>query len=441
MRRDKKLAQKKKARQQAQSSARGASSPAALLAAARIGPFGPAFLSRSWRDDSDPPRLVSALITRVTPDNRYFAQMLLVDRACFGIKSALTKGPLTLEDLQAIVEAVGEAHDGEGMEEVEAPVAQSVAFAALDYAARLGFSPDRDLDERLLGARPDPLVATPLAARPRPFCIPGPDDDLEQVARKLVAAVGADGFDIGELDDGYEDEDDEDDEGDELPGPREADEEELSRAIDLLSRSAEPSAEELAEAVRAFQIARMGHDEPADPANAGVVFAIISSALFRPQADGRTRLDATDPAELGPELVDAVERLRRTRAGLFDVLSVDHEGDVVQCREVASGAELAVRLHSFSDEPTPSERVFAYLTPMADGTWYPPLVVMSNPWLRTVAPEEIASAVDAVLAEVGIADRVDRADPSVAFTRYGAIVSGVLDRLHESAEPIASHDD
>src|SRR3954470_14493666 len=112
MRRDQKLAKKKKARAQARTAARANSGLSSAKAATK--PFGPCWLSRSWRDDELPPELVSVVITRDL-GSLYVTHVMLVDRTCLGVKNAFTIGPLTRGELIEAVDRVGQ-HHADGME-------------------------------------------------------------------------------------------------------------------------------------------------------------------------------------------------------------------------------------------------------------------------------------------------------------------------------------
>lgn len=208
MRRDKKAAQKKKARAVVRRSAQGStpkSSRAALLRLARTSDFGPAFLSPEWREGHLPPELVSVLVTRTLPGGLFAIHSMLVDRTCLGVKNAFSLAPLSASDLDELIARIGTAH-GEDLDRVEPAVAQSVVFHAVAYAAELGFEPHPDFDPGMLEPRPDALEDTPLARRERPLYVPGPDDDVPRILSKLEAAVGPQGFDVGDPDEDLDDE-------------------------------------------------------------------------------------------------------------------------------------------------------------------------------------------------------------------------------------------
>lgn len=158
-------------------------------------PFGPCFISARW-DDAVTPGLVSLVVTRVLEGGDLLPHILLIDRTCMGVKNAMLLAPMTDDELAEIVERVGVPHGG--MEACDALTAQSVAFHAVEYAAKFGFAPNADFHEALLGPRPAELLATPWASLERPLYVPGPDDNAPLVLLKLQESVG-ENFDVGRL--------------------------------------------------------------------------------------------------------------------------------------------------------------------------------------------------------------------------------------------------
>ncbi len=161
-------------------------------------PFGPCFISAGW-DDPTTPRLVSLIITRVLDGGDLLPHVLLLDRTCLGVKNAMLLAPMTADELDLIVEQVGLPYGG--MDDCDALFAQSLAFHAVEYAAKLGFAPNSDFHEALLEPRPAELLATPWASLDRPLYVPGPDDNMAHVVLQLRKAVG-EGFDVGGLEEG-----------------------------------------------------------------------------------------------------------------------------------------------------------------------------------------------------------------------------------------------
>lgn len=202
-RRQRKLQEKKKKRELAkkrsriEASQRPSEEQLWVRAGARA-PFGPCFISSGW-DDSDTPQLVSLVVTRVLDGGDLLPHILLLDRTCLGVKNAMLLAPMTDDELSEIVEQVGLPHGG--MEDCDTLFAQSMTFHAVEYAAKLGFAPNADFHEVLVGPRPAELLTTPWASLERPLYVPGPDDDLALVLLQLRKAVG-EAFEVGGLGEG-----------------------------------------------------------------------------------------------------------------------------------------------------------------------------------------------------------------------------------------------
>jgi len=193
-RRQRKLQEKRKKREQSKKRARIelARRPSEELLLVRAGArseFGPCFISAGW-DDTTQPNLVSLVITRRLGADELLPHLLLIDRSCLGVKNAMLSTPMSADELQEFVEEVGAAHGG--MEECEHLLAQSVVFHALDYARELGFVPNADFHESLVGSRPEQLLETPWHRPERPIYVSGPDDDVLRIMAQLQRAVGGD---------------------------------------------------------------------------------------------------------------------------------------------------------------------------------------------------------------------------------------------------------
>jgi hypothetical protein len=158
-------------------------------------PFGPCFISSGW-DDSASARLVSLVVTRILDGGDLLPHVLLLDRTCLGVKNAMLLAPMTEDELDELVEQVGVPSGG--MEECDASLAQSMVFHAVEYATKLGFAPNPDFHEALLGPRPDELLTTPWASPERPLYVPGPDDNVSLILLQLRKAVG-ENFELGGL--------------------------------------------------------------------------------------------------------------------------------------------------------------------------------------------------------------------------------------------------
>jgi hypothetical protein len=183
-------------------------------------PPGPAFMSSDWESGNPSlPELVAVVFSRRAPGQVLVGGLVLVDRTCLGVKNAMLFPPQTDLELEERVARIGEEIGS--LRRVEPLQAQSVVYNAIEYARSLGFAPHPDFPEALFGPRPSELLDTPMARPERPFYVPGPEDDVEEVLARLSAAVGPDGFDMplpatlfGDSDDIGENE--EDDDGDDV---------------------------------------------------------------------------------------------------------------------------------------------------------------------------------------------------------------------------------
>lgn len=440
MRRDKKLAQRKKHREQVRKQQNSRPSFRGLEELARLasaGGYGPAYLSAEWRDDSLPPRLVTAVVSRTLPNGLFFAHAMLLDRTCLGVKNALSRGPLTSTELAHFIELASTPHP-DGLEQLDPMLVQSVVYAAVEYAADLGFHPNVDFDARLVGPRPTALLPSPLARRTRPFYTPGPDDDIEAVLAQLDDAVGPDGYDPSM---GLAEEND-------LGAPPDVpllhtpDEAALHEALQRwLAIARNDSRFDILAAIGAYIHAVNG-----EAPRSGATFdqehmsslPFFWNALFRPldkAPSARTGLDlAFGSKPMAPHRV-ALEQLHDTRATLFDVIDVEPTRDVAVCRDVFDGRTLEVRMDAQTlSRTTRWTRFFGYLTPMRDGSWYPPSALLGHAWLRNTEPARVIDELNQLLQEMGIDERVDSADPSSGLLRFGALMHGVLFRSIKPAE-------
>lgn len=189
----KRLEKKKKERELAKRHARAreATFPTSMAGMARRGaerPFGPAFMSASWREGTDEhaePSIVSVVVTRVLPDGDLVAGSLLVDRTCLGVKDAFVDGPLSRASLDDILERMARVHAG-GIEEVSVHEAQSVVLHAVAFARSLGFAPHSDFAHaRIVLGEPETLLDTPLSRPSAPIYVPGPHDDVARIEAQL----------------------------------------------------------------------------------------------------------------------------------------------------------------------------------------------------------------------------------------------------------------
>lgn len=215
-RRQKKLEKNKKKRDLARQRAAGPPPLGfnAMIRAARTAPFGPVFIGESVDVVEPIPGLVTVLVTRKLDRGKLLPEVVLIDRTCLGVKNAFVMQPASEAELR---ETVRDMSENDPLRACEPAFAQSVVFHALDYARSLGFNPQRDFEPALFEPRPEPLLDTPLSRPERPFFVPGSEDDVDAILRRLDVNVGPSGYDVGGADgeiyrgDDFDEEDDDDD--------------------------------------------------------------------------------------------------------------------------------------------------------------------------------------------------------------------------------------
>ena len=162
-----------------------------LIRAAADAPFGPAWITESL-DESDT-ALVTAIVTRRLRGGVLLPALALVDRTCLGVKNGFVMEPAEEYEMARRVASISEK---DPLRPCEPLLAQSVVFHALDYADALGFIPHKDFDVRLFLPRPERLLDTRGANRPRPYYLAGPYDRVEAILRQLDRAVGRGNYDF-----------------------------------------------------------------------------------------------------------------------------------------------------------------------------------------------------------------------------------------------------
>lgn len=197
--RQRKREKHEKRKQQAKQRAKQRELPQAAGALVRLAstrPFGPAWVSACY-DETGPVSALTQLtvvVTRKLPGGLLLAELVLVDRACLGIKNALVMAPAGEHELGRRVAELAERMD-DRLRPCELLLAQSIVFHALDHARRLGFAPHADFHAAMFEPRPPQLLATHGARPERPVFIRGPHDDARRILRRLDASVGRGNYD------------------------------------------------------------------------------------------------------------------------------------------------------------------------------------------------------------------------------------------------------
>ncbi len=199
--RQKKLAKQKKKR--AHASRAGVSyAPAAAVSQAERKlasqmpdlPLGPCFITRGWRNPSEP-RLQCLVATRQLDDATLIPVAILLDLGCQGIRDAYFAKPVERGGLEALVERMLPMFP-RGFEAIDPHVAAALVHQATEFARKNGFEVPQEVVPSLqvLPEERDPTLEVELGRGGKPLYSPQPGEDTRPDVKRLVQALGPDGF-------------------------------------------------------------------------------------------------------------------------------------------------------------------------------------------------------------------------------------------------------
>lgn len=159
-------------------------------------PPGPAFISRNWQIPSEP-RLHCIVASRILDENTLVPVVILVDLGCVGVRDAYLSKPVTPDGLQDLVNRLREMFH-RGFEEIPMRRAAAVVRQAVAYAAEIELQPPPHAAPvlALLGEEVEPGFEVELGRRRKRLYSPQPGEDTRPMVKRLVAAVGPDGFEV-----------------------------------------------------------------------------------------------------------------------------------------------------------------------------------------------------------------------------------------------------
>jgi len=185
---------KEKQRKQKQSAHSQTSSPdpRRLIRRARQFPVYECIINSNWRDRG----LAHIILSRKQPDNNVLFGCYLVDLYCLGLKNTFCNAGFSEIKYQREFKArYFEAEDGI---ECSIPLAHSIIYGAIEYAAQFGFKPNRDygLSKYVLEDEQDltDLPEVEFGKDGKPLYIAGPDDNAEKIISQLEKTAGKDNF-------------------------------------------------------------------------------------------------------------------------------------------------------------------------------------------------------------------------------------------------------
>ncbi len=140
--------------------------------------------------------LTICLIVRAQPGGKFTFANILVDRLCLGVKSCMANCNFTAPEIEEIIDKIKGKQE---IQEVTPAYFHNLIYAAVDYAAELGFKTPDDfyiseyvLDPDLID---DGIDDIEMGRDGKPFYIQGPYDDASRIKNTLNRSVGPKGYD------------------------------------------------------------------------------------------------------------------------------------------------------------------------------------------------------------------------------------------------------
>jgi hypothetical protein len=158
---------------------------------ARNYPVFECLINPSWREGG----LATILLSRQQPDGGIVFGVYLVDIFCLGLKNTYCNANFSRARYAKVKPGI---FVEEPPRDCPLDLAHQVIYGAIDYAAQLGFRPQKDfslskyiLEER--GALPESHHVS-FGKDGKPFFMAGPYDNISAIRGKLERAVGPDNY-------------------------------------------------------------------------------------------------------------------------------------------------------------------------------------------------------------------------------------------------------
>jgi len=187
-----KLRKKKAKKEGVFSSAWTHLSPKSIIYNARNYPIYECLIGSSWKKRG----MANILLSRQQPDGNLIFGVYLVDIFCLGLKNTFCNANFSMSNYEGDLKV----RIYREQPPVECPVdlAHQIIYGAIDYASELGFKPQKyfKLSRYILKERDKfgEITEVEFGKNGKPFYIAGPDDDVEQIMRKLERKLNPDDF-------------------------------------------------------------------------------------------------------------------------------------------------------------------------------------------------------------------------------------------------------
>ncbi len=167
-----------------------------IIRQARAFPILECLISDNWQE-KDGQGLIEVLVARKQPDGDICFGTYLIDKFCLGLKNTFAR--TNMPPARYREEA---RHLFRELNPVDCPpeLAHQMIYAAIEYAAQFGFTPEKDFaqSQYLLAPRgelPEPYELE-FGRNGKPFFIAGPYDNAKQILKQLEQTAGPGNFDF-----------------------------------------------------------------------------------------------------------------------------------------------------------------------------------------------------------------------------------------------------
>ena len=158
--------------------------------------LGPCFITRGWQTPSQP-RLQCIVVTRLVGEDVLLPAAVLVDLGCQGVRDAYFAKPIRQAELSALLDVFQQLFP-RGFEEISGERAAAIVQQAIEYAAEIGVEVPAKA-KAALRALPDEQeegFKVEMGRRGKPLYAPQPGEDTKPMVKRLVEALGPDGFEV-----------------------------------------------------------------------------------------------------------------------------------------------------------------------------------------------------------------------------------------------------
>ncbi|NJN35204.1 MAG: hypothetical protein HC817_14095 [Saprospiraceae bacterium] len=107
--------------------------------AARSLQISDCYVNEDWAENG----LASIVVSRVHVTGNVTIGVYLVDIYCLGLKNTTFRFNMPYDEYEEFVDMIYEPHESDRIE-IDYDLAHSIIFGAINYAAKLGFAPEKD---------------------------------------------------------------------------------------------------------------------------------------------------------------------------------------------------------------------------------------------------------------------------------------------------------